>query len=64
MTLRPDRLRSPEVFALKAPRVTTVHTERLRVLALHRAAFDETNRLVLDIECNDEVGEAASGDRE
>jgi uncharacterized protein YfaS (alpha-2-macroglobulin family) len=55
VTLRPDRLRTPDGFGLKGPRVTTVHTEPLRVVGVHRSVFDESDRLVLDIEFNDEV---------
>jgi uncharacterized protein YfaS (alpha-2-macroglobulin family) len=58
VTLLPDRLRTPDGFRLKGPRVTAVHTEPLRVVGVYRSAFDESDRLVLDVEFNDDVAPA------
>lgn len=55
VTLFSDRLRTPDGFRLKAPHVTTVHTEPLRIVGVHRSVFDESDRVVLDVEFNDDV---------
>ncbi|HXE55220.1 MAG TPA: MG2 domain-containing protein, partial [Tepidisphaeraceae bacterium] len=55
VTLLPDRLRTPDGFRLKGPQVTSVHTQPLHVLGVRQAAFDERDRLVVEIQFNDDV---------
>lgn len=55
VTLLPDRLQTPDGFRLKGPVVTSVHTEPLEVVGISQAAFDERDRLVLEIAFNDDV---------
>jgi uncharacterized protein YfaS (alpha-2-macroglobulin family) len=55
VTLLPERLQTPEGFRLKFPHVTSVHTAPLAVTAISQAAFDERDRLVLEINFNDDV---------
>lgn len=55
VTLLPDRLQTPEGFRLKSPHVTSVHTAPLAVKGVSQAAFDERDRLVLEIAFNDDV---------
>lgn len=53
--LRPDRLRTPEGFGLRKTVINTVSTPRLDVVAVRQAQFDERDRLVIELEFNDEV---------
>jgi uncharacterized protein YfaS (alpha-2-macroglobulin family) len=54
-TLLPDRLRTPGGMVLPKPFVSTVSTPRLEVAGVRQAEFDERDRLVLEVEFNDEV---------
>jgi len=55
VTLRPERLRTPDGFSLAKPYVTVVHTAPLQVLAIRQAAFDGRDCLVLEFEFDDDV---------
>lgn len=55
VTLLPDRLQTPDGFRLKGLVVTSVHTEPLQVIGVTQAAFDERDRLVIEIAFNDDV---------
>lgn len=55
VTLLPERLATPEGFRLKTPHVTSVRTQSLQVLGVTQAAFDERDRLVVEIQFNDDV---------
>ena len=53
--LLPQRLHTPEGFGLKKPYPTKVHTAPLQVLSVRQMAIDERDRVVLEIEFDDEV---------
>jgi hypothetical protein len=55
LTLLSDRLQTPDGFRLKNPHVTTVRSAPLTVLGISQSAFDERDRLVLEIQFNDDV---------
>jgi uncharacterized protein YfaS (alpha-2-macroglobulin family) len=55
LTLVPQRLQTADGFALRSPYVTSIWTERLNVIGVRQLECDEQNRLVLEIEFNDEV---------
>ena len=55
VTLLPERLQTPDGFRLKEPHVISVHTQPLEVLGVRQAMFDAQDRLVLEIEFNDEI---------
>lgn len=55
LTLLPDRLHTPDGVRLKSPVITSVHTPPLQVVSVSQAAFDERDRLVIEIEFNDDV---------
>lgn len=55
LTLLSDRLQTPDGFRLKGPHVTTVRSAPLTVLGISQSAFDERDRLVLEIQFNDDV---------
>ena len=61
VTLLPERLRTVDGFSLARPHVLSVHTAPFDVIAIRQAALDERDRLVIEIEFNDDVLPAAPG---
>ena len=55
VTLLPDRLVTADGFRLKGPHVTTVHTPPLRVIGVTQAALDDRDRMVIELQFNDDV---------
>ena len=55
LALLPERLRTPGGFGLKKPFATTVFTQHLQVVAVRQAEMDERDRVVIEIEFNDDV---------
>ena len=55
VTLFPDRLRTPDGFSLAAPHVMHFRTPALSLVNVRQQAFDEQDRLVLELEFDDDV---------